>query len=839
MGAFEEHLYHVFAACDEQKTGYIDRSTFRRLCDPVRMTDDEFDFIFCDLDADKDGRISIQEFVCGFRSVPLCLTDDSGMDANDGDEMPTDMSDDQTTPRMATRYRRLSDEAHSRTNIVPDSRTLDIAVTGISTAGARSSNARDARQFARSERPCSTNSTAPSHAHSSSPRDTAEADGERAERRTPCCHADVDVSCGTSPRTKRGTIIRRSQRTKRDKLRDGIPTRSGSFRRYYIADAQKAWDAFVADALHNEWGESMPIPRQEDVCELYQQLHSRGSPKLLSLFEDIIVNVISDLHIAKGEKERLEQQYNKEKDQHSAHLRTLEDEIECQVQKTEHRIKTEEKKRAETELFLLEEELKQEIKELQLKLKRYQQTEAKMNADKDKAKLQTLELKNRASVLTDENKTLRTKIAESQTNLTTLHSELAQQQIQHDDCQEQLLVERQQLQEVVGEQQSLLNQIQMLHESNRRLQDVNDDLRSTMELHKKDTQNKMRRSIRRRTTLPLHASLPLPRLVEDVASPSPQRRLKRSSDNPDARSLNSDIAEELEEDETEKANSTDSEGESMGSVGPCSLSEELSHAVSSSCRVTEWNETHHNASSVEELADSGISTLRGSESSGSPGSQDLSYNPLTNAHIQPQLKFEPERMYKLVLAGDAAVGKSSFIQRFCQDRFNPNIHSTLGVDFQMRSLEVDGRKVALQLWDTAGQERFRSIAKSYFRRADGVLMLYDVTYERSFLNVREWVDTVTSSASQEIPIMLCGNKTDLRDALIQKGSNVVMEADGKQLAREHGTFFIETSAKDGSNVEEAVLELARQLCANEDIDVKSSGITLREGAGKKKGKCSC
>nr|CAD7399607.1 unnamed protein product [Timema cristinae] len=102
----------------------------------------------------------------------------------------------------------------------------------------------------------------------------------------------------------------------------------------------------------------------------------------------------------------------------------------------------------------------------------------------------------------------------------------------------------------------------------------------------------------------------------------------------------------------------------------------------------------------------------------------------------------PDRTFKVVFAGDAAVGKSCFIYRFCRGVFINNLGSTLGVDFQVKTIGVDGKKVALQLWDTAGQERFRSMTKTYFRRADGVVLLYDVTNERSFLNVRQWIENI-------------------------------------------------------------------------------------------------
>ena len=114
--------------------------------------------------------------------------------------------------------------------------------------------------------------------------------------------------------------------------------------------------------------------------------------------------------------------------------------------------------------------------------------------------------------------------------------------------------------------------------------------------------------------------------------------------------------------------------------------------------------------------------------------------PLTLEDINPT--GPPDKTYKVVFAGDAAVGKTSFINRITKGIFLSNVSSTLGVDFQVKTFLVDDQNVALQLWDTAGQERFRSVTRSYFRRADGVMLLYDITSEKSFLSVREWIDAV-------------------------------------------------------------------------------------------------
>ena len=157
-----------------------------------------------------------------------------------------------------------------------------------------------------------------------------------------------------------------------------------------------------------------------------------------------------------------------------------------------------------------------------------------------------------------------------------------------------------------------------------------------------------------------------------------------------------------------------------------------------------------------------------------------------------------------------AVGKTSFIMRYCKGQFLTTLSSTLGVDFHMKMLDIDGKAVALQLWDTCGQERFRSIAKSYFRRADGIVLMYDCNYERSFLNMREWIQIINDNNDKRIPIILVGNKTDLREASRATSTRPAVEyEDGLKLAKEFNTLFVETSAKEGTNMEESLIELTR------------------------------
>ncbi|XP_048887424.1 ras and EF-hand domain-containing protein-like isoform X2 [Brienomyrus brachyistius] len=166
-------------------------------------------------------------------------------------------------------------------------------------------------------------------------------------------------------------------------------------------------------------------------------------------------------------------------------------------------------------------------------------------------------------------------------------------------------------------------------------------------------------------------------------------------------------------------------------------------------------------------------------------------------------------VYRLVLAGDAGTGKSSFLLRLSTNEFRGDIRTTLGVDMHNKKMLVDGEETTLQIWDTAGQERFRSITRSYFRKAHGVFLLYDVTSESSFLSIREWIDQIQESIDKPVSMCVVGNKVDLRSEHPEGGC--VSTGDGEKLATEYSALFCETSAKDGTNIVEAVLHLAREV----------------------------
>uniref|UniRef100_A0A8C4THR9 small monomeric GTPase n=1 Tax=Erpetoichthys calabaricus TaxID=27687 RepID=A0A8C4THR9_ERPCA len=162
--------------------------------------------------------------------------------------------------------------------------------------------------------------------------------------------------------------------------------------------------------------------------------------------------------------------------------------------------------------------------------------------------------------------------------------------------------------------------------------------------------------------------------------------------------------------------------------------------------------------------------------------------------------------FTVMLLGDSGVGKTCFLVQFKDGAFLAgNFIATVGIDFRNKVVTVDSVKVKLQIWDTAGQERFRSVTHAYYRDAQALLLLYDITSKTSFDNIRAWLTEVHEYALQDVVIMLLGNKSDM------SSERVIKQEEGERLAKEYGVPFMETSAKTGVNVELAFLAIAKEL----------------------------
>ena len=137
--------------------------------------------------------------------------------------------------------------------------------------------------------------------------------------------------------------------------------------------------------------------------------------------------------------------------------------------------------------------------------------------------------------------------------------------------------------------------------------------------------------------------------------------------------------------------------------------------------------------------------------------------------------------------------------------FNDNFMPTIGVDFKIRTIDVDGKTIKLQIWDTAGQERFKTITSSYYKGAHGIIVTYDITDRESFSKVSEWMSEVDKHAQENISRILVGNKKDLED------QRQVPYQEAKELADHFNVRFLETSAKESVNVEEAFTLMTREI----------------------------
>lgn len=164
-----------------------------------------------------------------------------------------------------------------------------------------------------------------------------------------------------------------------------------------------------------------------------------------------------------------------------------------------------------------------------------------------------------------------------------------------------------------------------------------------------------------------------------------------------------------------------------------------------------------------------------------------------------------DNLVKLLMLGDSAVGKTSLIMRFCEDKFDSKFVTSLGVDFTWKEVVRNQRKLMVQVWDTAGQEKFRSITPAYYRTAMGVVITYDVTSRTSFDQIGFWIKSLAQYGDPQVQRILVGNKSDLEE------DRQVSTADGEMLAKENKMFFFETSAKTRNNVENAFFQIADQV----------------------------
>ena len=185
---------------------------------------------------------------------------------------------------------------------------------------------------------------------------------------------------------------------------------------------------------------------------------------------------------------------------------------------------------------------------------------------------------------------------------------------------------------------------------------------------------------------------------------------------------------------------------------------------------------------------------------------------------------EYDMLFKVLLVGNSGVGKSSLFLRFVDEIWEDSFVPTIGVDFKIKTLLIEEKKIKLQIWDTAGEERFRTIISSYYKGAHGILLVYDITLKESFESLNDWLNEIKKNTSKNIVKVLIGNKIDLND------KRVISFDEAKEFADNNSMKYIETSAKTSTNVDQAFgligVELMKSFKGNEEKNTNKKNVVL-------------
>ncbi|XP_064785944.1 ras and EF-hand domain-containing protein-like isoform X2 [Oncorhynchus masou masou] len=526
------------------------------------------------------------------------------------------------------------------------------------------------------------------------------------------------------------------------------------------------------------------------LAELYRAIYSTSEPLLLQHYEGLVDALVSESKERRLESEQVETSFRRTEELNTSQLAELEEDMQQQLSRLVDRVREEERKEMEGVMDTLQRRHDNEVADLHTAVDR----------------------------LLKENEQLRTSLVKAQTNISILQVEMDKLKNMYADQKLQHERESDDLKKMVIEYQSYSSHIEILQVMNKKLYDSNDDLHSALI---NDVASSKRLSpdneIAARRMKPVRQSTLINSGGENTAMDSSKRTYSHVASWAD-RYLDSGVSLPMD-------------AESLGSESDSDVSTEPVHQsysyVPSDIEISDVkSEVSRATLSVSPRKALAIaSSIR----------RRLSAFPIKPTEADIVDTGGPAPMYRLVLAGDAGSGKSSFLLRLSLNEFRGDIQTTLGVDFQIKKMLVDGEKTNLQIWDTAGQERFRSIARSYFRKAHGVLLLYDVTSESSFLNVREWMGEIKESRDEQLPMCVIGNKVDLRED--RPAGSCVSTVDGERLARTYNALFCETSAKAGTNVVEAVLHLAREVKKNVQLRRQSESQVKLSLSGPKKANC--
>ena len=193
---------------------------------------------------------------------------------------------------------------------------------------------------------------------------------------------------------------------------------------------------------------------------------------------------------------------------------------------------------------------------------------------------------------------------------------------------------------------------------------------------------------------------------------------------------------------------------------------------------------------------------------------------------------EYEYLIKILIVGDSTVGKTNFIKKYVENKFNESYFASTGIDLITTSIKIEGKSFKIQIWDTAGQEKYRAMTKNLYLKSQGIIILFDITNETSFINLKNWMSQIKESRGEDIPILLVGNKIDLED------NRVINKERAMEYANNENIEYIEVSSKTGENINKALTSLLQKILKRADSNSNFS-FTLDAGTVKKKTKHNC
>ncbi|XP_025138829.1 EF-hand calcium-binding domain-containing protein 4B isoform X2 [Bubalus bubalis] len=527
--------------------------------------------------------------------------------------------------------------------------------------------------------------------------------------------------------------------------------------------------------LMDRLGAQKVLEDEADVKQLWLQL-KKDEPHLLSNFEDFLTRIFSQLLEAHEEKNELECALKKKIAAYDEEIQHLYEEMEQQIktEKEQFLLKDTERFRArsqELERKLLSKE--QELEQLVQKQKRLEGQCAALHNDKHETKAENTKLRLTNQELARELERTSRELQDAQQQLESLRQEA------HKLHQEKEMEVYRVTESLQREKSGLLKQLDFLRERNKHLRD------------EQDIRFQKDKAARANTA-------------------APTARWKQRSGSVIGKYVDSTGMLRSQSEEEEDVFGIQRRRSSLGLSG-CPLTEEepgpggpLTQPLRRIISIEEdplpqllgggFQQPLSKCLEEEEASGQGVNEQSGPArplglTPTSPRGQPVGKEALSEEEGFPST---PDRLFKIVFVGNSSVGKTSFLGRFCDGRFSPGSAATVGIDYRVKTVRVDDSRVAVQLWDTAGQERYRCITQQFFRKADGVVVMYDLTARQSFLDVRQWLSSV----------------------------------------EEHDLIFYECSAYSGHNTEEPVLHLARILKEQEDT-VREETIQVDRPAKKK------